>query len=211
MIEGIIAATIVGVTNIINQAGYAGIFILMALEGSFLPVPSEIILTFSGYLVSQGKFSLLLVAATGALGNVAGTLLTYAVGRYLGLPFVYRYGKYMLITRNDIDKAHQLFEKYGTTIIFVSRLMPGVRGYIPIGAGIARMKIIPFVAAVLIGSFLYSLALTYIGVLLGEHWEVVGPHLQQWSGILLFALVLGLVWWIWRRIQTIRNESKQYE
>lgn len=211
MLQALIVATTSWVIGIIEQGGYAGIFILMALEGSFLPVPSEIILTFSGYLVSQGTFSLLLVATTGALGNVTGTLITYAVGRYLGLPFLYRYGKYFLITRGDIDKAHTLFEKYGTSIIFVSRLIPGARGYIPIGAGIARMKIVPFVVTVFVGSFLYSLALTYIGVMLGERWETVGPYLQQWSGILLFALLLGLVWWVWRRIQLIRKETKQYE
>lgn len=209
MLEAIIVAITSWVIGIIEQGGYAGIFILMTLEGSFLPVPSEIILTFSGYLVSQGKFSLLLVATMGALGNVTGTLITYAAGRYLGLPFLYRYGRYFLITRGDIDKAHTLFEKYGTRIIFVSRLMPGARGYIPIGAGIARMKIVPFVVTVFVGSFLYSLALTYIGVILGEHWEAVGPYIKQWSGLLLLALLVVALWWIWRRIQLIRKESKE--
>lgn len=207
MIELAIIAVISWVIGIIEQGGYAGIFILMVLEGSFLPVPSEIILTFSGYLVSQGKFSLLLVAVMGALGNVAGTLITYAAGRYLGLPFLYRYGKYILITRGDIDKAHMLFEKHGISIIFVSRLMPGARGYIPIGAGIARMKIIPFVCTVLVGSFLYSLALTYIGMILGEHWETVGPYLEKSASVLFAVGAAGLVWWIWRRIQAIRKES----
>ena len=204
----VIASITAWVINLIEQGGYPGILILMALEGSFLPVPSEIILTFSGYLVSEGKFSLIMVAVVGALGNVAGTLLTYSVGRYLGLPFLYRYGKYVLITREEIDKAQRLFEKHGGTIVFVSRLLPVVRGYIPIVAGIAKMKVLPFMGIVLIGSFFYSLALTYVGVVLGENWDVVGGYFRQFDVAIIIVVLIGGSWWLWRRIKAVRDEQK---
>jgi len=207
--ESIIATATGIVLQIIDSAGYAGIFVLMALEGSFLPVPSEIILTFSGYLVSQGRFSLFLVALIGALGNVAGTLITYTVGRYLGLPFLYRYGKYALVTRDEIDRASRLFERYGIAIIFVSRLVPGVRGYIPIGAGVARMNIVPFITTVFIGSFLYSLVLTYIGVILGENWDIVGAYFRQFDSVIILAVLLVGGWWLARRIRALRQEHNQ--
>lgn len=207
--ESIIATAVGAILQIIDSAGYPGIFVLMALEGSFLPVPSEIILTFSGYLVSQGRFSLFLVAIVGALGNVAGTLITYAVGRYLGLPFLYRYGKYVLITRDEIDRASRLFERYGIAIIFVSRLIPGARGYIPIGAGVAQMKIAPFITTVFIGSFLYSLVLTYIGVILGENWDIVGVYFRQFDGVIILVVLLVAGWWLARRIKALRQEHNQ--
>ena len=208
IIDTVILTTTTWVIHMIEQGGYPGIFSLMVLEGSFLPVPSEIILTFSGYLVSEGRFSLVAVAVVGALGNVVGTLLTYSVARYLGLPFLYRYGKYVLITREEIDKAHRLFEKHGGTIVFVSRLLPIVRGYIPIGAGIAKMKVMPFMGIVLVGSFFYSFVLTYVGVVLGENWDTVGEYFQQFDVIIVSIVFIGAVWWLWRRIKAVRDEQK---
>src|SRR3989344_5372690 len=108
MFTDFISHTTLWIVGVIEQSGYGGIFFLMTLEGSFIPVPSEIILPFSGYLVSQGTFSLLAIGLVGALANVVGALITYGVGRYLGRPFFYRYGKYVLISRSDIDKADLL-------------------------------------------------------------------------------------------------------
>ncbi|MCH7605038.1 DedA family protein [Patescibacteria group bacterium] len=207
--ESIIATVTGAILQIIDSAGYPGIFVLMVSEGSFLPIPSEIILTFSGYLVSQGRFSLFLVAIVGAFGNVVGTLITYAVGRYLGLPFLYRYGKYALITRGEIDRAHRLFTRHGIAIIFVSRLIPGARGYIPIGAGVAQMNIAPFIITVFIGSFFYSLALTYIGVILGENWNIVGAYFRQFDSVIILGVLLIGGWWLWRRIKALRQEHNQ--
>jgi len=144
------------IISLIETGGYAGIAFLMALEGSFVPVPSEIILPFSGYLVAQGKLSLLTVALVGAVGNIIGTLITYFIARYAGLPFFYRYGKYVMITSHDIDSARRLFERRGVHIIFISRLIPGIRGFVPIAAGVAKMPLVPFAIYVFVGSFLYS-------------------------------------------------------
>ena len=198
------------IVSVVDQMGYPGIFLLMALEGSFIPIPSEIILPFSGFLASEGRFSIWMIALVGAIGNIIGTLFTYTVARYLGLPFLYKYGKYALLTRKDIERAHWFFVRFGVPVIFISRLLPGVRGFIPIPAGIAKMNLVPFVLYVFVGSFFYSLALTYVGFLLGAHWDAVGPFLNQFAGLLLAIAVMGMVWWLWHRIKLIREESKRY-
>ena len=195
------------IISFIDETGYVGIFVLMALEGSFIPVPSEIILPFSGYLVFEGRFSLLMVAFVGALGNIVGTLFTYSISRYVGLSFLHKYGKYVLVTRGDIDLAQRLFEKYGAPIIFVTRLIPGIRGFIAIPAGVARMKIVPFVAYVFTGSFIYSLALTYLGVIAGKNWDTLGPYFRKFDWVVVVLLVVGVVWWIWRHVRNLKYET----
>lgn len=209
--ENIVASVGSLITTVIDTSGYAGIFILMVLEGSFIPIPSEIILPFSGYLAAQGRFSIWLVALAGAVGNIVGTLITYSISRYIGLPFLYRYGKYVLVTRHDIDLAHRLFQRYGVPMIFISRLMPGIRGFIPIPAGVAQMRLIPFISYVFVGSFLWSLFLTYIGFVIGEHWMAVQEHTRGVQIVLLVIVVLGGVWWIWRHISLLRKETNNYD
>ena len=195
------------IISIIDSTGYAGIFVLMALEGSFIPIPSEIILPFSGYLVFEGRFSLYLVAFLGALGNIAGTLFSYSISRYVGISFLHKYGKYVFVTRGDIDFAQRLFEKYGAPIIFVTRLIPGIRGFVAIPAGVARMKIVPFVAYVFTGSFIYSLALTYVGVVAGENWDILEPYFHKFDWVVVTLLVIGVIWWIRRHISKMKNEK----
>lgn len=188
----------------IEATGYMGIAVLMALEGSFVPIPSEIILPFSGYLVSRGELVLVSVALVGAIGNIIGTLFTYFVARYAGLPFFYRYGKYVMITSHDIDLVQRLFERRGVAIIFVSRLLPGVRGFLPIAAGVAKMKLAPFVLYVFVGSFIYSFFLTYVGVVLGKNWAVLDPYFRQYNWILIVLVVVGIVWWVRRYLRYIK-------
>jgi membrane protein DedA with SNARE-associated domain len=197
------------IIHIIDEAGYPGIFLLMALEGSFLPIPSEIILPFSGFLVSEGRFSLWLVALIGALGNIVGTLVTYTLARHRGLPFLLKYGKYVLVTHHDIENAQRLFAKYGARIIFITRLLPGIRGFLPIPAGIARMKVAPFVFYVFIGSFLWSFFLTYIGFLVRENWEIFGKYAHELGTGLVLLLLILVGWWLKRQYTYLRKEKKQ--
>lgn len=181
----------------IEAWGYGGVFFLMALEGSFIPVPSEIILPFSGYLVHLGSFALITVAFWAAIGNIVGTIFTYSISRYFGSAFLYKYGKYVLVTHKDIDYATKLFDRHGMKIIFISRLIPGVRGFVPIPAGIAKMKFIPFVVYVFTGSFIYSLALTYIGFVAGENWDVIGPYFKKFDFVIVGAAIVAFIWWVW--------------
>lgn len=204
-ISNIVGSIGAWIISVIETSGYLGIGFLMALEGSFIPVPSEIILPFSGYLVHLGKFSLVAVAFWGAVGNIIGTTFTYFVARYIGIGFLYKYGKYFLVTKKDIGDASRLFEKHGVKIIFISRLIPGIRGFIPIPAGIAKMKFIPFVVYVFVGSFIYSLALTYVGVLAGENWDVLAPYFRRFNWIIIVLFVVGAVWWIRRYVREVKN------
>jgi len=144
MIDVVVGSVTSFIITVIDTAGYPGIFLLMAIEGSFIVLPSEIILPFAGFLASEGRFSIIGIAFVGALGNIAGTLFSYSVARYVGLPFLYRFGKYVLVTRHDIDLAQRLFTKYGVAILFASRLIPGIRGFIPIPAGIAKNETYSF-------------------------------------------------------------------
>lgn len=196
------------ITDIIASAGYPGIFLLMALEGSFVPIPSEVILPFSGYLVSQGVFSIWMVALVGALANITGTLFTYTLARYVGLPFFLKYGKYVLVSKRDIERAHRLFERYGIPIIFISRLLPGVRGFVPIPAGVARMPLMPFVAYVFFGSLIWSFVLTYVGVVLGENWERIEVYTRPFHGLFVILVVLGAIWWVYRFIRESRHDGR---
>ena len=197
------------IITIVDTAGYPGIFFLMALEGSFIPVPSEIILPFSGYLASEGRFSIWAIAFVGALGNIVGTLFTYMVARYLGLPFLYKYGKYVLVTRRDIEHAHRLFQNYGVPIIFLTRLVPGIRGFLPIPAGIARMNIPLFAAYVFIGSFLWSLLLTYIGVVVGKNWEVFSGYVHEVGTAAVILMIAVAFWWFRRQYMQLRKENSK--
>jgi len=207
IIGSILESVAVWIISIIEVSGYFGIAFLMALEGSFIPVPSEIILPFSGYLVHTGRFSLFAVAFWGAVGNIIGTSFTYVVARYVGLNFLYKYGKYFLVTKKDIEDASRLFNRHGVKIIFISRLIPGIRGFIPIPAGIARMKFVPFVAYVFTGSFIYSLALTYVGVVTGENWDMLAPYFKKFNWVIVLLFVLGVVWWVRRYIKGIKTEN----
>jgi len=191
----------------IDTMGYWGVGILMALEGSFFPIPSEIILPFSGYLVYLGRFSLLTVAFVAAVGNIVGTVFTYVISRHFGLPFLYKYGKYFLITRKDINNSHELFKKHGAKFIFISRLIPGIRGFIPIPAGIAKMNFIKFIIYVFTSSFIFSLFLTYLGVVAGANWDLIGPYFRKFDWVLVVLVLLGLVWWIRRYVREVKNEK----
>ncbi len=186
------------IISVIESTGYPGIIFLMSLEGSFIPVPSEIILPFSGYLVSLGRFSLFWVAFWGAVGNIIGSVFSYSVSRYLGLSFLYKYGKYVFVTRKDIEDADTLFKKHGAKIIFISRLIPGIRGFVPIPAGIARMNLTKFIVYVFSGSFIYSLLLTYIGVLAGENWDFLEPYFHAYDWTIIALGIIIVVWWIRR-------------
>src|SRR5437764_11057819 len=136
-----VSAWIVGV---IATTGYGGVVLLMAIESACIPLPSEVIMPFSGYLVYTGRFNLWLVALAGAVGCVVGSMVAYWVGRVGGRPLIEKYGKYVLISRRDLDLADRWFARYGEVIVFASRLLPVVRTFIAFPAGVARMNLTRF-------------------------------------------------------------------
>lgn len=197
MITHIIELIIQFVTGTISQIGYAGIFTLMILESACIPIPSEIIMPFSGFLVSLGKFSLLWVTLAGALGNLVGAVITYAIGYYGGRPFVLKYGKYFFIKEKEVHHAEKFFERWGDFAVFIARNLPVIRTFISLPAGVAEMPFPKFALYSFIGSIPWCFALTYLGFMLGSNWMVIkeyGHYLDIIAGIGILLFIGKLIY-----------------
>lgn len=205
MISGILAWLASLIISVISVTGYAGIFFLMTLESTCIPIPSEIVMPFSGYLVSIGRFSLWQVALWGALGNLAGSLLAYWLGYAGGRRLIEKYGKYFLISVNDLEIAERWFKKYGPVSVFLGRLLPIVRTFISFPAGIVRMDLKKFCVYTLAGSILWSLALAYLGVKAGENWDYLKTYFHRFDLAIAIIIVAAIVWWAARHIFHKRN------
>jgi membrane protein DedA with SNARE-associated domain len=188
----------------ISRFGYAGIFITMAIESACIPLPSEIIMPFSGYLISTGQFTMLGVTLAGALGNVAGSLVAFYVGIWGGRPFVERYGGYVLISRHDLAMADRWFARYGEAAVLISRMLPVIRTFISLPAGVARMPVGRFILFTFVGALPWCYLLAFIGLKLGERWQELRQYFHQIDvviGILLVAALAYFVWSHWPRRQ----------
>jgi len=194
----------------ISALGYTGIVLLMAIESACIPLPSEIIMPFSGYLVYTGRFNLWAVGVAGAVGCVLGSMVAYWVGMYGGRPLIEKYGRYFLVSHHDLDLADRWFSKYGEVIVFASRLLPVIRTFIAFPAGVARMNVKRFIIYTFAGSLPWCLGLAYIGQLLGEQWDK-NDTLKTWFH--RFDFVIGIVilfaaaWWIWRHLKHARSDK----
>ena len=200
ILSGFIIATI-------SALGYSGIVLLMAIESACIPLPSEIIMPFSGYLVSTGELNLWGVAVAGAVGCVLGSLVAYWVGMYGGRPFIEKYGRYILLSRHDLDIADRWFAKHGEIIVFVSRLLPAIRTFIAFPAGVARMNLPRFVIYTFAGSLPWCLALAYVGQKLGEQWDkddTLKTWFHRFDFLIGIAGALFIIWWVWRHIKHSR-------
>ncbi len=204
-LSGFIVATI-------SLMGYSGIVLLMAIESACIPLPSEIIMPFAGYLVSKGEMNLWLVGIAGAVGCVLGSLVAYWVGMYGGRPLIEKYGRYVLVSRHDLDMADRWFAKRGEIIVFVSRLLPAIRTFIAFPAGVARMNLKRFVIYTFAGSLPWCLGLAYIGQKLGEQWnkdDTLKTWFHRFDFLIGIAGVLLVGWWIWRHIGHLRKERTE--
>ena len=191
----------------INLLGYSGVAIMMAIESACVPLPSEIIMPFSGYLVSTGKFSLIGVSLAGAIGCVLGSVLAYWVGYYGGRPMAKKYGKYILVTSHDLDIADKFFNKYGNAAVFISRLLPVVRTFISLPAGIARMNFWQFVAYTFLGSLPFCYFLAYVGKKLGDNWNTLGVYFHKFDIVIGIIILVGAVWFVKRHIGIVKNSK----
>lgn len=194
LIAGLITATIA-------HLGYGGIVLLMAIESACIPLPSEVIMPFSGYLVSTGELRLGVVALAGAVGCVLGSLVAYGVGAWGGRPLVEKYGKYVLISRRDLSLAERWFDRHGDITVFIGRLLPVVRTFIALPAGIARMPLWRFNIYTFAGSFIWSWGLAWIGKKLGENWNTLGVYFHRFDALIGAALVVAGAWYVWRHIK----------
>jgi membrane protein DedA with SNARE-associated domain len=203
ILSGLIVATI-------SALGYSGILLLMAIESACIPLPSEIIMPFSGYLVSTGQLNLWGVALAGAIGCVVGSLVAYWVGMYGGRPLIEKYGRYVLLSRHDLDLADRWFASHGEIIVFVSRLLPAIRTFIAFPAGVARMNLTRFVVYTFAGSLPWCLGLAYVGQKLGEKWnkdDTLKTWFHRFDLVIGILVVLAVVWWVWRHIKHSRAEA----
>jgi len=193
------------VTGCISAGGYLGIVGMMAIESACIPLPSEVIMPFSGFLVWQGRFNLWLTGLAGAVGCVIGSVAAYWVGYYGGRPLVRRYRRYLLISERDLSRADTWFERYGDSTVFFSRLLPVVRTFISLPAGIARMRFWRFVIYTFLGSFPWCLALSYFGYRLGRHWDSLRRYFHDLDVVILAAIAAVIVWWVWRHVRHERE------
>lgn len=202
LIERIIAPLAGAIIAVISAGGYAGIVVLMAIESACIPLPSEIIMPFAGYLVSTGELNLYAVATAGAIGCNLGSIIAYEVGKRGGRPFVARYGRYVLLNIHDLDKAERFFARHGSITVLVCRLLPVVRSFIAFPAGVARMPLARFHLYTFVGSWPWCFALAWVGMKLGAAWRT-DPRLSHILHGADFAvagvIVAGAAWFVWHK------------
>lgn len=207
----ILSAFVVGT---ISALGYPGIVLLMAIESACIPLPSEVIMPFSGYLVYAGRFNIWAVSVAGAFGCVVGSLVAYWVGMYGGRPFIEKYGRYVLISLHDLDLADRWFARYGELIVFTSRLLPVIRTFIAFPAGVAKMNLPRFVVYTFLGSLPWCLGLAYVGQKLGEQWdrnETLKTWFHRFDFVIGIIFVLAVAWWVWRHFRESRKHHADNE
>jgi len=209
VIANILEAVSHWIISVIEALHYFGVVLLIAIESACIPLPSEIILPFSGYLVSQGKFNLHIVAFLGAFGCVLGSLLAYYVGKYGGERLIRRYGKYILISPHDLEIATKWFQKYGQYAALFGRMLPIVRTFISLPAGIAKVEIKKFLAFTFLGSLPWCYFLVYIGQKLGENWASIRVYFHRFDYLIGALIVIGIVGYIYMHIRNNSNHKQK--
>jgi membrane protein DedA with SNARE-associated domain len=187
------------ITAFISHSGYLGIVTLMGIESACIPIPSEVIMPFSGYLVFLGRFKLIWVALAGALGCNVGSAVAYAVGFFGGRPLAERYGYYVWISKSDLDLADRWFDQFGDWAVFFARLVPVVRTFIALPAGIAQMNFLEFNIYTFLGSLPWCLGLAYAGVKLGSRWTILRSYFHRLDTAILVVILAGLALLIYHR------------
>jgi membrane protein DedA with SNARE-associated domain len=180
----------------INSIGYWGILLGMILESACIPIPSEVIMPFGGYLVLTGHLNILGVILIGTLGNILGSLIAYAIGYWGGKRFINRFGKYVFLSKKHLDSAEKWFDKRGEITVFVSRILPAIRTFISLPAGVARMNLVKFLTYTAIGSLIWSGILTYVGYALGKNWQNIQNILHPITYLVAVIVLVILVFLI---------------
>jgi membrane protein DedA with SNARE-associated domain len=196
------------ITKVILSIGYPGIAFLMMLESMIFPLPSEAVLPFAGYLVSLGKLNIWWVALAATVGSMIGSWIGYEIGRYGGKPFLRRWGKYFLLNDTHLEWTDEWFKKHGEKTIFFSRLIPVVRHFISIPAGMTKMDKTRFFAYTFAGAFVWNLFLTYVGVLLGEQWTRIEHYTQPIEIVIAIIIACFIAWFVFKQIEKRTLEKR---
>lgn len=206
MTEKVLAVIFIFIKSLIGALGYGGIALLMAIESACIPLPSELIMPFAGYLVYEGSMNLWLVATVGAIGCNLGSLVAYEIGHYGGRPLVERYGRWILLSRHELDLADRFFHRWGGGAVFVARMLPVVRTFIALPAGVARMPRVKFHVYTFLGSWPWCLGLAWLGMKLGQNWRSLGKYFHQFDAVIGAIILIGIAWFVWshwkNRMQT---------
>lgn len=197
------------IISIISSSGYVGVFLLMLSESALIPIPSEVTMTFAGYLVSTGKFNLYAVIFAGAFANLAGSWLAYWLGfwgeKTIVITLIKKYGKYLLISEHEFHKSEAWYRKYGEAITFFSRVLPVIRTFISLPAGIAKMNFWKFTIFTFVGSLIWSAFLAYIGFILGRNWNSLHPYYQKFEYIIVGGVVLVGIYYLLHKLKKLHK------
>lgn len=198
----VLAGIVVGTISLL---GYGGIFLLMFLESCGVPMPSEVIMPFSGFLVFKGQLVLFTIVVVGTLGNLVGSLLAYWIGHHGGRPLIEKYGRYILISRHDLDLADRWFAKYGPLTVFFGRLLPVVRTYISFPAGISKMDLKKFTTYTTLGALPWVWLFGWLGIKMGANWDAIRRTLHNFDVTIALLVVAAVGWYVWRHL---KNKKK---
>ncbi|WP_340315742.1 DedA family protein [Rhizorhabdus argentea] len=204
MFHKIIAALAGFIIAVISSTGYGGIVILMAIESACIPLPSEIIMPFAGYLVSTGQFNLYLASTAGAIGCNVGSVFAYELGKRGGRAVVDRWGRYVLMSHADLDRAERFFARWGDLTVLICRLLPAVRSFIAFPAGVARMPLLRFHVYTFVGSWPWCFGLAWVGMKLGDQWRTdprLSGLLHKLDVVIVGMIAVAAIWFIWHRLK----------
>jgi membrane protein DedA with SNARE-associated domain len=214
MVAKIIETLAIYIKLAIETMGYGGVVLLMGIESACIPLPSEIIMPFAGYLVYTGRFSLHGAALAGAVGCIVGSIPAYYLGQYGGRPLIERYGKYVLLSHHELDLADRLFARFGPWVVLAARLLPVIRTFIAFPAGVGRMPMGKFILFTFVGSYPWCYGLAWVGMKLGEQWDR-DPRLK--SAFHRFDLAIGLLllagaaWFVWHKLRSAKAQPGKPE
>jgi membrane protein DedA with SNARE-associated domain len=208
MIEKILGFLATVIIAIISSGGYLGVVLLMAIESACIPLPSEIIMPFAGYLVSTGRFELFLVATAGAIGCNLGSIVGYEIGKRGGRPLAEKFGRYVLVGKGELDTADRFFARFGGIAVLIARLLPLIRSFIAFPAGVARMPLIPFHLYTFIGSWPWCFGLAWVGMTLGDKWNSdprIKAAFHSADALIAVVLVACVAFFIWHRLHGLKK------
>jgi membrane protein DedA with SNARE-associated domain len=208
MVSRIVEALAVWTTGVISAMSYGGVVLLMAIESACIPLPSEIIMPFAGYLAYRGEMTLHGAALAGAIGCVVGSIPAYYLGMHGGRPFIERFGRYLLVSPRELDLADRLFQRHGQWVVLAGRLLPVVRTFIAFPAGVSRMPMGKFLVYTFIGSYPWCWALAWVGAKLGEAWHT-DPRMKaiyhRFELVIVVAGLIAVAWFVWHKVREARR------
>lgn len=199
------------IIHLIQTAGYLGVTLLMTLEACFIPIPSEVTLPFAGFLAQQGKFTLPLIIIAAVLGDTLGTMIGYAIGYYLEehviLGLIHKYGKFILFSKHEYEVVMKWFEKHGSVIVVVAKLLPGFRSIIGLPAGLSEIPVAKMLVFTLVGTLIWDTAFVYLGYSLGSKWNTLEPLFRKFEFIILLVILAGVVFYLSKKFDLIGKKK----